>query len=209
MRLSIFLCSRMQGAHIAPTTFTKRSTKSGQAAPTALYNIVQRIHSYLTCRLQVVIVGGEQSSSLPVIAGVPQGSVLGPLLFFIFINEIATHISADSKISPFADDIALYRSILSDADYSILQSDMSTIVAGINSSLLSLQPAKCCCMLISRKKNKLLPPCVTVEGTPLAFIASMRSTWDWSSIPIYLDPPCGQFVYQSQEAHWSSLPTIQ
>jgi hypothetical protein len=155
------------------------------------YNIVQRIHSYLTCRLQVVIVGGEQSSSLPVIAGVPQGSVLGPLLFLIFINEIASHISADSKISLFADDIALYRSILSDADYSILQSDISTIVAGINSSLLSLQPAKCCynIMLISRKKNKLLPPCVTVEGTPLAFVSSMRSTWGWSSIPIYLDPP--------------------
>jgi hypothetical protein len=120
--------------------------------------IVQWIRSYLTCRSQVVVVVGEQSSSLPVISGVPQGSVLGPLLFLIFIDEIASQISTDSKISLFADDIALYRSILSDVDYSILQSDVSAIVAWINSSLLSLQPAKCCYMLISRKKNKTPSP---------------------------------------------------
>ena len=81
--------------------------------------IVQWIRSYLTCRSQVVVIGGEQSSSLP--AGVPQGSVLGPLLFLIFINEVVNQISPGSTISLFADDIALYRSILSDADYCILQ----------------------------------------------------------------------------------------
>ena len=87
--------------------------------------IVQWIRSYLTRRLQIVVIGGEQSSSLPVISRVPQGSVLGPLLFLVFINEIASQISIGSQISLFADDIALYRSILTDADYCILQSDMS------------------------------------------------------------------------------------
>jgi hypothetical protein len=136
--------------------------------------IVQWTRSYLTCRSQAVVVGGEQSSSLPVISGVPQGSVLGPLLFLIFINEIVDQISTGSKISLFADDIALYRSILSDMDYSILQSDVSVIVSWINSALLSLQPAKCCYMLISRKKNHLPPPCITVEGTPLALVSSVK-----------------------------------
>ena len=137
--------------------------------------VVQWIRSYLTCHSQIVVVGGEQSSSLPVISGVPQGSVLGPLLFLIFINETASQISLGSKISLFADDIALYRPILSSVDYSILQSDVSAIVSWIDSSLLSLQPAKCCQMLISRKKNSNLPPpAITVGGTPLTTVSSVR-----------------------------------
>lgn len=59
-------------------------------------------------------------------------------------------------------------------DYSILQSDVSAIVAWIDSSLLSLQPAKCCQMLISRKKNSLPPPCILVGGTPLTVVSSVR-----------------------------------
>ena len=72
--------------------------------------IVQWTHSYLTCRSQVIVVhvGSEQSPSLPVISGMLQGSVLGPLLFLIlFINEVVNQISPGSTISHFVDDIAL------------------------------------------------------------------------------------------------------
>ena len=105
--------------------------------------IVRWIHSYLTCRSQLVVVGGEQSSTLSVISGVPQGSVLGPLLFLIFIDEIASQISPGSTISLFADEITLYRPIHSVLDYHMLQIDVTAIVSWIINSLLSLQPAKC------------------------------------------------------------------
>ena len=121
--------------------------------------IVQWIRSYLTCRSQVVVVGGEQSSAVPVISGVPQGSVLGPLLFLIFINEVVHQVSQDSCMSLFADDImALYRPIHSTADYYELQRDISAIVNWINASLLALQPSKCCYMIITRKRSLKLPP---------------------------------------------------
>ena len=137
--------------------------------------LVQWIRSYLSNRSQIVVVGGEESSTLPVISGVPQGSVLGPLLFLIFINDIVQQVSPGSSISLFADDIALYRPIISDLDYSILQNDVTSLVVWINNSLLALQPTKCSYMLISRRSSPRLPlPNILVQGTPLSLVSSVK-----------------------------------
>ena len=62
--------------------------------------------NYLTNRVQRVVINGSSSEWLPVNAGVPQGSILCPLLFFIFINDIVEDIQAQIKL--FADDTSLY-----------------------------------------------------------------------------------------------------
>ena len=64
------------------------------------------LSSYLSDRQQRVVIGGSQSPLLPVRSGVPQGSVLGPLLFLVYVNDIAPDIC--TNISLFADDTSLY-----------------------------------------------------------------------------------------------------
>ena len=57
------------------------------------------IHSYLAKRSQVVVVGGEQSSIVDVVSGVPQGSVLGPLFFIMYVDDVTSQVSSLSSIS--------------------------------------------------------------------------------------------------------------
>ena len=60
--------------------------------------------SYLQGQQQEVVIGGVKSGVLPVKSGVPQGSILGPLLFVIFINDMFNCISEGTNIALYADD---------------------------------------------------------------------------------------------------------
>ena len=64
---------------------------------------------YLTNRQQRVVVKGEVSDWLPVTSGVPQGSLLGPLFFIVYINDLPGVISKGSSIALYADDSKMYR----------------------------------------------------------------------------------------------------
>ena len=81
--------------------------------------IIKWITKWLTSRKQRVLLDGESSDYVPVTSGVPQGTVLGPLLFLIYINDIIENIT--SKLKLFADDCLLYRTITSEQDTMALQ----------------------------------------------------------------------------------------
>ena len=75
-----------------------------------------------TGRTHRVRVEGQLSEEVRVTSGVPQGSVLGPLLFLAYINDIGRN--TESTIRLFADDCVIYRKILNDDDMEKLQKDM-------------------------------------------------------------------------------------
>lgn len=83
------------------------------------------IQNWLSNRTQRVVLDGIASSDQPVKSGVPQGSVLGPILFVIFINDIDTCIQ--SKLKKIADDSKVYRELRSEEDYQILQEDVENL----------------------------------------------------------------------------------
>ena len=80
---------------------------------------------WLTVRSQKVMVDGEISSDVFVKSGVPQGTVLGPLMFLIFVNDIGQNIT--SKLRLFADDTLLYREIKSQEDAHLLQENLTKL----------------------------------------------------------------------------------
>ena len=83
------------------------------------------LDSFLSDRYQKVVVNGAQSSWLFVLSGVFPGTVLGPLLFLIYINDIVLGI--DSEIRLFADDCIVYRQIRNSCDSVSLQSDINKL----------------------------------------------------------------------------------
>ena len=80
------------------------------------------ISLFMADRTQKVVFDGEESLSAPVTSGVPQGSVLGPILFLVFINNMQESISSQCRL--FADDTIVYRIIRTQQDCTALQHDL-------------------------------------------------------------------------------------
>ena len=114
--------------------------------------LLKWFRSYLSNRSQTVVLNGQSSFPLPLKSSVPQGSILGPLLFIVYINLLADlDLSPGSSIILYADDILLYRTVSSDNDSALLQHDADTISSWIHASGLAINPSKCSLLIISRK----------------------------------------------------------
>ena len=109
------------------------------------------ISDFLSNRTQVVKVGTSQSNLANVTSGIPQGSVLGPLLFVIYINDLPKVVDKGSFVYLFADDTKVFRKISSQTDRIQLQKDIDNLSDWSDTWLLKFHPDKCVAMNISNK----------------------------------------------------------
>jgi len=112
-------------------------------------NMLRWIEQFLTARTMRVGVRGSFSDVIKVLSGVPQGSVLGPLLFLLFVNDLPDWIVTNLKM--FADDTKLWITLESEADSAILQTDLDSISEWSNRWLLKFNASKCKLMHIGHK----------------------------------------------------------
>ena len=117
-------------------------------------NLLEWVTFFLTKRFQRVVVNGTYSDWASVTSGVPQGSVLGPLLFSLYVDNLTT-IPKVCKLKLFADDVLLYFNVKSVEDCQLLQDDLLTIVAWSKWWQLNLSPQKCEALSITNKRKPI------------------------------------------------------
>ena len=122
--------------------------------------------SYLSNRRQRVVINGQTSEWEFIFAGIPQGSILGPLLFLIFINDIVKNIGASIRL--FADDTSLYIVVETpNTAAMILYGDLHNISVWADFWLVNFNAAKTLSMVISRKVNKPIHPPLFMNNTQI------------------------------------------
>lgn len=136
--------------------------------------LITWIASFLHNRKQRVCLGASYSEWAPVTSGVPQGSVLGPLLFNLFVDDIDDVLHPDVKIKKFADDTKLYiiyNKSMSAAAAEKLQLSLNAVTAWCNKWLMQLNITKCTSMFFGVRN-----PCIPylLNGTALTITQTTR-----------------------------------
>ena len=110
-----------------------------------------------------MLVDGVQSKEEVVMSGVPQGTVLGPLMFHLYINDMPSQVHSDTRCHLFTDDSLLYRTVVS-LDQIQLQEDLKKLEKWATDLGMIFNPSKCYVMIINKGKN-----------TNLIFMSSVES----------------------------------
>ena len=114
-------------------------------------NLLSWMESFLPKRVQTVICEGAKSTSSPVTSSVPQGSVLGPLLFLTYMNDLPNGLTSTVKL--FADDTLLYGVVVGDSDCDNLQDDLNKLEIWQHEWQMQFNPSKCNIICISNKQR--------------------------------------------------------
>ena len=133
-------------------------------------NLLNMLKDFLSNRKQRVVLNGVESDWENIYAGVPQGSVLGPLLFLIYINDLTENISANMKL--FADDSSLFIKVRNiEEAQNILMTDLEKITQWANQWKMQFNPditKQAIEIVFSSKYNKPNHPLLTFNGIPVA-----------------------------------------
>ena len=136
-------------------------------------SLLSWVKNYLSERKQRVVINNSTSSWRDINAGVPQGSILGPLLFIVFINDILTDINSTIKL--FANDTSLYL-IVDDPQETAqtLNDDLVKLHAWSTKWLVNFNPQKTETMTISRKLNKPNQPNLIMNNTIISTVTEHK-----------------------------------
>ena len=117
--------------------------------------LLKLLENYLCGREQCVVIDGCKSSNKPVLSGVPQGSILGPILFVLFINDLPSGLSEGTNIALYADDTKIWRPITCENDHRILQTDIDYLNEWATQNKMKFHPKKCKVVSICNRPSPL------------------------------------------------------
>jgi hypothetical protein len=168
-------------------------------------SIIDWVRNFLTGRNQKVVVNSVFSSSRNVLSGVPQGSVIGPLLFVIYINDItrcASSLEGVGNVSLFADDMKVYST-----EATNLQVSLNHICVWLAERQLNLAPHKCTTILIKKPSVEINVHDFYLDDTTVALCNSIKdlgvtisSDLKWANHVDYLYKSASATSYQILKA---------
>ena len=129
------------------------------------------ISDFLQCRRQAVVLNGERSDFIRVDSGVPQGSVLGPCLFLVYINDMPDLLTSSVRL--FADDTAAYNIVASIDDQKHLQHNLDQLAEWEKRWDMLFHPSKCVAIPVTRRKTVLQPE-YHLHGHTLEAVRSVK-----------------------------------
>ena len=136
-------------------------------------DVLKWFQSYLSGRRQRVVLPGSLSEWVYIKAGVPQGSILGPLLFLLYINDIVKNIGSNIRL--FADDTSLFIIVDNPTTAALcLNSDLEKLSCWAAIWLVTFNPSKNESLLISRKINKPIHPPLYMQNVQIQEVSSHK-----------------------------------
>lgn len=171
---------------------------------------IKLIRSYLTNRMQCVSIDEHLSQSINIVSGVPQGSVLGPLLFSLYINDLP-FVLQHCEIHMFADDVQLYicSSSLGINDIvRLMNADLERILVWSTRNLLPINVEKTKAICIARTRLVEHKPPIILGGNPIEYVERavnlgfvITSDLEWDS---QISHTCGKIYGSLRQLKLSS-----